>query len=71
MCRDMQYLGNDQLLLVHGSADDNVHLRHTMVLTRQLIRHSVVFRQMVRNIIDLKGQSHEILDASLCIQYSS
>lgn len=35
------------IFLVHGMADRNVHVQHTMVLAKELIRHGVPFKQQV------------------------
>ena len=35
------------LFLVHGMADRNVHLQHSMLLAKELIRHGVPFQQQV------------------------
>ena len=36
-----------KLYLVHGSRDDNVHLQHSMVLAKELVREGVAFKQQV------------------------
>ncbi len=36
-----------RLYLIHGTRDDNVHLQHTAVLSRALVRDGVTFRQQV------------------------
>ena len=35
------------LFLVHGMADRNVHVQHSMLLAKELIRHGVPFQQQV------------------------
>ena len=37
-----------KLYLVHGSRDDNVHLQHSMVLSKALVKEGVTFKQQVR-----------------------
>ena len=37
---------NKKLLLVHGTADDNVHYQQTMMLTRALEENDVLFQQL-------------------------
>ena len=33
---------------VHGTADDNVHLAHSMHISKTLIENGIMFKQMVR-----------------------
>ena len=47
LSRDMKDMKDDQLLLVHGTADENVQLVHTMLLTKKLTYYGIVFNQMV------------------------
>lgn len=36
-----------KLFLVHGTRDDNVHLQHSLVLAKELVRLGIDFRQQV------------------------
>ncbi|XP_023328522.1 venom dipeptidyl peptidase 4 [Eurytemora carolleeae] len=47
LTKDMKDMKDDQLLLVHGTADENVQLVHTMLLTKKLTYYGIVFNQMI------------------------
>ena len=36
-----------RFMLVHGTQDDNVHIQHSMRLSRKLVENDIVFRQQV------------------------
>ena len=44
-----EYLSDNSLLVVHGTADDNVHIEHTMMLSRTLVNNNILFRQQASN----------------------
>jgi dipeptidyl-peptidase-4 len=48
------------LLLIHGSADDNVYFVHSLKLADALFRHGQPFELLV-----LKGQAHGVVDPQL------
>lgn len=47
--KKVKLLKDKMLYLVHGSADDNVHLQQSMTLVRALADSGTLFRQQVRN----------------------
>ena len=42
----LQFYGKN-FFLIHGTADDNVHFQQSMVLTRALVDHNILFRLQV------------------------
>ena len=40
---------NKMFYLVHGTADNNVHFQHSMVLARHLAKKDIFFQQQVKN----------------------
>ena len=56
-----EYLSDNSLLVVHGTADDNVHIEHSMMLAKTLVNNNILFRQQVCN--------YNILYKSLNIRY--
>ena len=42
------------LYLVHGSADDNVHIQHTDILSQALVKENIQFKLQVNNYCSLK-----------------
>lgn len=47
LTKSLENLADNRLLLVHGSADDNVHLTHSMCISRALIDYGILFKQMI------------------------
>ena len=50
-CRAADFHPTDKtmrkLYLVHGTRDDNVHLQHSMMLAKELVRQGIMFKQQV------------------------
>ncbi|XP_014214128.1 venom dipeptidyl peptidase 4-like [Copidosoma floridanum] len=47
LSRKVENLRNKMFYLVHGSADDNVQLQQTMILSHHLAEKSILFRQQI------------------------
>ena len=43
----MEDIADNTFMVVHGTADDNVHVHHTMVLSKVLVQNHIIFRQQV------------------------
>lgn len=46
-----EQLRGKKYLLVHGTLDDNVHYQQAMILAKNLERHDILFKQIVRQLI--------------------
>ena len=48
-----------KLYLIHGTRDDNVHLQHSMMLAKELVKEGIIFKQQVGTI--LRGKTNGLL----------
>ena len=46
-----EYIADNTFMVVHGTGDDNVHVQHTMMLSKSLVNHHIIFRQQVCNLL--------------------
>ncbi len=44
----VESIRDGSFLVVHGTADDNVLVQHTMLLSKTLVQNHIIFRQQVR-----------------------
>ena len=42
-----EYFADNSFMVVHGTGDDNVHIEHTMRLSKMLVNNHIIFRQQV------------------------
>eukprot|EP00090_Calanus_glacialis_P007913 TRINITY_DN16308_c0_g1_i1.p1 TRINITY_DN16308_c0_g1~~TRINITY_DN16308_c0_g1_i1.p1 ORF type:complete len:847 (-),score=98.44 TRINITY_DN16308_c0_g1_i1:552-3092(-) len=42
-----EYIADNTFMVVHGTGDDNVHVQHTMMLSKSLVNHHIIFRQQI------------------------
>ena len=42
-----EYFADNSFMVVHGTGDDNVHVEHTMRLSKMLVNNHIIFRQQV------------------------
>eukprot|EP00091_Calanus_sinicus_P013592 TRINITY_DN30156_c0_g1_i1.p1 TRINITY_DN30156_c0_g1~~TRINITY_DN30156_c0_g1_i1.p1 ORF type:complete len:120 (-),score=36.41 TRINITY_DN30156_c0_g1_i1:567-926(-) len=42
-----EYIADNTFMVVHGTGDDNVHVQHTMMLSKTLVNHHIIFRQQI------------------------
>ena len=43
-------IDSGKLMLIHGTQDDNVHIEHTMTLSKVLVENDIIFRQQVGKV---------------------
>ena len=55
----VENIPDSSFLLIHGTADDNVHVQHTMMLTKHLVQNHIIFRQQVRGTVWGEGEGIE------------
>lgn len=51
LSRQVDGFKDKMFYLVHGTADDNVHLQQSMVLARALSQAGIIYRQQVNGLI--------------------
>jgi len=69
-----EYLSDNSLLVVHGTADDNVHIEHSMMLAKTLVNNNILFRQQIypdeaHGLFGVIKHMHQTMEAFLDNKY--
>lgn len=66
MASNIQNLGEREILLIHGTADENVHVQHSMLLAQALTEKSILHRQQFypnafHDLEEVKGHLYDTM----------